>query len=92
MTCPDLVFQNAFLPTMPEDLLVQAKSLLGALRDVQCYSKCWHRAPLSTNDQPVTTQALGYAWGPQLPLVTCRKTGLYRIHDLPAMLALPAYI
>lgn len=37
-------------------------------------------------------KALGYAWGPQLPLVTCRTTGLYRIHDLPAMWALPSYI
>lgn len=90
MTCPDFVFQNAFLPTMPEDLLVQARSWMG-LEGVHWYSKCWHRARLSTNDQPVTTQALGYGWGPQLPLVTCRTTGLYRIHDLLAMWSLPSY-
>lgn len=61
------------------------------LEGVHWYSKCWHRARLSTNDQPVTTQALGYGWGPQLPLVTCRTTGLYRIHDLLAMWSLPSY-
>lgn len=57
-----LVFQNAFLPTMPEDLLAQAKRWEG-LEGVKWYSKCWHlswrHAPLSCVAQSVATPGLG---------------------------------
>lgn len=57
-----LVFQNAFLPTMPEDLLAQAQRWKG-LEGVHWYGEYWclgrGRAPLSLEGQPLVIPDLG---------------------------------
>lgn len=79
MTCPALGFQNAFLPTMPEDLLVQARTLMGS-ESVTWYSKCCHHALLGSRDQSASDyKGLGGSLG---------STVVFGLHAFHALLCI----